>query len=135
MVSVGAINDFKATVQKIEQELQDFKEKQHVDKNIVDSTCFSGLPVYGGQAEKWDDWHFKMRSNLEKERAEFVDLLKYLDNAKEIPIGDVIAFKDEVELKAGVKKDVLCDLGDQLYQVLVAKFEGDALSTVKNHQN
>ena len=55
VVSVDAFNDLKATVQKIEQELQDLKKKQHVDKNIVDGKGFSGLPVYGGQAEKWDD--------------------------------------------------------------------------------
>ena len=132
------IEDLKEKIKATEMELDKLRWNKDWDKdarNIIDSKGFLSLPRYTGKSDEFDDWQFKVRSLLEKERPAFCQLFQYLEKVKEIDVKSTDDFKDQLHDKGNVDWYQIDDLNEQLYQVLVQKVEGNALATVKHHQN
>ena len=133
-------DEMKEKLNALEVELDYFKWgkgdwSKGDSRNLVDSKGFLAVSKYTGKAEEFDDWQFKIRSLLEKERPGFIELFQYLEKVKEIDIKTNDDFKDQLHDKGNVDWYQIDDLNEQLYQVLVQKVEGNALATVKHHQN
>ena len=116
------------------------RQPQDLDTSVILSMpmtnrrSYDKLMGYGGHAEKFDDWRFKIVNFLEEEPA-YRGYLKELEQNKGVQItGDHLrALQNAREI--GEEKPTTQWLDHHLYQVLVLNCSGEALAMVKTHKD
>ena len=125
----AAVGRVEATADRIENLHEKTKHRERKeDQPLTDHKGFSGVPVYKGELEEYEDWAFKTKDFLEGADSRFKDLLKKIGNDQDDSI-DSATIRTQV-FNWGI--DDIDWLDDQLYHVLVQKVSGTNLATLRN---
>ena len=131
------IRTMMENAESYQREIRVLKEKgssegMRRNMNITTKKSFSGLPKYGGKADEYDDWKFKMKTFLHEEKG-YQELLQAVDKlTTRITDNDINEIFEKLTEELGSEVINREHMNQQLYQALSLNLYGPALSVIKN---
>ena len=131
--------EVNATIERLESELQALRVEgpagrtpasARIPKNITGTKGFEKLKAYSGDAAQWPEWRFRVTTWLVQENSAFESLIGKLDKCEAEPAEPGMGSA----MMAGSSELTLDEewCSEQLYQLMVQKFDGSALAIVRN---
>ena len=131
--------EVNATIERLDGELQALRTEgpaartpaaARIPKNITGTKGFEKLKAYSGDAAQWPEWRFRVTTWLVQENSAFESLIGKLDKCEAEPTEPEVGSA----MTAGSTELTLDEewCSEQLYQLMVQKFDGSALAIVRN---
>ena len=131
----GAVGQHHAEMRKQHGRLEELEkgkvEKDRMTRSVLDVKGTQSLPEYGGVAEQYDHWNFKVQTFMVDYFPEFRSLFNHMESTQE-EVEETITRNPEAH---GFNRDSFKFMDDQLYQVLAQKTMGETVATVMQLQN
>ena len=131
--------EVNATIERLENELQALRTEglagrtpasARIPKNITGTKGFEKLKAYSGDAAQWPEWRFRVTTWLVQENSAFESLIGKLDKCESEPTEPEMGSAMTAGLSELTLDEEWCS--EQLYQLMVQKFDGSALAIVRN---
>ena len=131
--------EVNATIERLENELQALRTEglagrtpasARIPKNITGTKGFEKLKAYSGDAAQWPEWRFRVTTWLVQENSAFESLISKLDKCESEPTEPEMGSAMTAGLSELTLDEEWCS--EQLYQLMVQKFDGSALAIVRN---